>query len=510
MTPHGSHPDSTGGAGPASDGDADSSRELINGLHRRTPSDLEWELNKLRESTREALQMSWAEVERLQKESAAYEERSIALQAQIEEIKRINDEEEAAAMSPTEDAGASGEDSNAPPEREGGMGPGLAEGDVSEEIVADSNSPSNDHGDDDRDDGTVGTMFIGWGDPGVDTDDDQDDDFQIRGADQAAGTNRRKGGSGVEEETKKSDDESIDLVELNNQVDQIWGENGGRPSFNQVSEDSCNASADIAGGGRRGSIATTVKAGNVGGEAEAIDDLDGQTEEALLAQVAELEEAMREETSELERQIEERERGISALEETACTQESSVSALRSEFETIRNEMAREARGMDEELEMLRRQVEELQRQDADLDRELENAGRALRVREGSEARLEGDLSIVSDELVVLRRTIPSSRGGNEGGNDGEGEGEHPDDVSALTLDSSMRSVISSVAPSARLAPVENGVTGAENIVNNVVPEDAVAPMAGIHPDGGLHRFRGMTPRRSSGRVVHSAVSKRSA
>lgn len=49
----------------------------------KSVSDLNWELEKLRESSTNALNMSWAEVERLEKEKTMYKERAQKLKEKI-------------------------------------------------------------------------------------------------------------------------------------------------------------------------------------------------------------------------------------------------------------------------------------------------------------------------------------------------------------------------------------------------------------------------------------------
>mmetsp|Transcript_2596 Transcript_2596/g.3988 ORF Transcript_2596/g.3988 Transcript_2596/m.3988 type:complete len:304 (+) Transcript_2596:268-1179(+) len=54
--------------------------------NQKSVSDLQWELDKLRDSTKSAMQISWEEVERLQKESSVYAERSEKLKRQLAEL----------------------------------------------------------------------------------------------------------------------------------------------------------------------------------------------------------------------------------------------------------------------------------------------------------------------------------------------------------------------------------------------------------------------------------------
>lgn len=620
------------------DDDGDDGGTLLSSssLLRRTPSDLEWELNKLRESTREALQMSWSEVERLQKESASYEERAEALREDIARVRRAMGGEDqfsaAGAMStqllPSATSGEEGGDADADAdavdpasaEEDGGVArhnngddengvfiesddddegfdgvtgiedmregslrrasrsrslrrgsieeaaaPRALDGEVGDgdgnattqsdaidasaagNIVATESAGTppavasvaeqagenvggaKKKGDDDtghkiRDPQDARSVpWEGWGDD--DSLDDPGEDFGI-GLDDKDGPKRAEQlGSG--DCDGDGDDDSVDLEELGNQVDQLWGgggavlatesqpaaaASGGRRPSGRTNR-TLHASAPVmsSGGDRRPSGRTAPNAPpstGTGGDPAAAANSAGlglmgriarsmsvtlqnsassldltqlgqgqqqqqrqaslapsaegaaeeassatlpasnqqsQAEAALLAQIAEAERSTSLETSALERQIAEREASIAELDATARTQERAVEALGSEFDAIRDEMDRESRDMDEELDLLRRQVEDLQRRDVELDAELEGAagreafgettsGAGREERAASSGNSDGDFD---GEGGMARPRSGEEDADHDGEEREEEEYDHPDDVSELTLDSSM-------------------------------------------------------------------------
>lgn len=97
-------------------------------------------------------------------------------------------------------------------------------------------------------------------------------------------------------------------------------------------------------------------------------DIDEQrTESELMDSLAQLEQSTKIETQDLEKQISERERGIIALEETTRRQEENVHKLRKELEISSSRTEQEIKCIGEELELSYGRIKDLEMKDRKLD-----------------------------------------------------------------------------------------------------------------------------------------------
>ncbi len=337
------------------------------------PSLLEWELSKLRECTKEALRMSWAEAERLQDENAAYEDRISDLRCQINELQKCM---ESAENEPLTNYPEANENSN----------PSLYDTSTSCDYNSEDENSTR-FSQNEKSDLPSRKDFVGLSDSDI--------------------LERRRSDSYLEERKQNSRLSAIDgVMNLTNSLKRL---------SIIPSEFMNDSDSDIGANG-----------GTVDSEdAHAEED----TESVLMDRLASLEQSMKIETEELEKQITERERVISSLEETAKGQEETVDKLRKEIDTMRAKTETESKAIENDLDVLVLHVKDLQVKESELDH--------LILKLTKEIQENSKFDDSNDELALLLHMEKVSQLSTfHPSAPLRGKGDLPDDLSEITFDQS--------------------------------------------------------------------------
>ena len=334
------------------------------------PSLLEWELSKLRECTKEALRMSWAEAERLQDENAGYEERISELQNHIKELQECMESSDN-ELGPLTDH----------PEANDNCNPSLY----------DTSTLGGCHSEDEN------SICIS-----------QNEKSDTPSNKALITLERRRSDSYLEERKQHTRISAIDgmmnltssLKRLSmkppdflNDFDSDYGANGG--TFDSA-------------------------------DAHAQED----TESVLMDRLASLEQSMKTETEELEKQIAERERVISSLEETAKAQEDAVDNLRKKIDTMRDKTEKESKAIENDLGMLVLHVKDLQVKESELDNLI------LKLTKEIQEKCKPDDSNDDELAVLLNLERFTQLSNNRPSTPLKRKADLPDDLSEITFDQS--------------------------------------------------------------------------